>query len=473
MMNNNTETIRSENLPPIPQINREKGLGMLSLLPDDVFTYGILLPFLNGCEVARSLTTVSKAMLVISEAPDLWRRLLLEKWKKYGLQTEFHFLNNWKQTFVYYYCLKELNNRYLFEKFQNFGKQLYLRWDLVQKTQMKQLVYPDTGEIDRIDATKWSVEQFTETYVKTQRPVIITNALHDWKAFNEWNKDDGKLLLERYGDVAFRTDAADYVMKEEPSDEVQQTPTPSEEEKKKKKRDKAVKMRLRDFLQYMKDNQDEDPIYTFDYKFVERTRGRMLEEYSVPKFFPEDLFEKYLSLSQRPHFRWIVIGCARSGSGWHMDPHKTSAWNALVKGTKRWAFYPMNMLPDLIKEEIEGEDVENLYNLPLDEPLEWFTEDYYEICQAGQKPWECTQFEGDLLYVPSTWWHIVLNIEDTISITPNFCDRYNFLHVMKDLYKTDLKFFELMKEKVMQDEELKQQMLYFEQSVQPTLQKSA
>lgn len=74
-------------------------------------------------------------------------------------------------------------------------------------------------------------------------------------------------------------------------------------------------------------------ILGFFSQFGEAAPG-LLDDYSVPYLFREDLFD-VLDGDKRPPFRWLIIGPERSGASWHVDPSLTSAWNTLLSGRKR------------------------------------------------------------------------------------------------------------------------------------------
>ena len=107
-----------------------------------------------------------------------------------------------------------------------------------------------------------------------------------------------------------------------------------------------IRMTMGDYISYMRSQSDEMPLYIFDSKFAKKCPS-LLQDYNAHTSFPwlrHDLFEP-LGVSHRPDFRWLVIGPARTGAPFHVDPNHTSAWNMCVSGRKRWALYPPNCIP--------------------------------------------------------------------------------------------------------------------------------
>ena len=234
--------------------------------------------------------------------------------------------------------------------------------------------------------------EFTTNW--TDKPFILTEPVRKWPVFSRWSEAN---MLAKYGDVMFRAEAVDWPLKT--------------------------------YVDYMSDNQDESPLYLFDRNFVEKMDlavGTINEsEYWPPECFGEDLFSVFSH--ERPDCRWLIVGPERSGSTFHKDPNATSAWNAVLGGSKYWIMFPSGHgvppPPGVFVSEDQSE---------VTSPLsiaEWLISFHGEARKTpGCKEAVCN--EGEVLHVPSGWWHLVINLSPSIAITQNFVPERQLVNVL-------------------------------------------
>ncbi|CAL1140067.1 unnamed protein product, partial [Cladocopium goreaui] len=176
----------------------------------------------------------------------------------------------------------------------------------------------------------------------------------------------------------------------------------------------GIRLRMNDFIDYLKKQEDDSPLYLFDHCFGEYPSTRaLLKHYSVPPVFGQDLLELLGPL--RPPYRWLLIGPRRSGSTLHKDPLGTSAWNALISGRKLWVLFPPGTPAEKLRPEVAA-----------DSAAAWFL--LWWRRKREEWPLEAIEFiqePGEIVFVPARWWHAVLNLEDTIAVTQNFCNEWN------------------------------------------------
>ena len=280
--------------------------------------------------------------------------------------------------------------------------------------------------LPRVDASAMTPHRFIQDFESINRPVVVTGLCADWPSTRgEWRRD---ALLANHGDTKFTVG--------------------------------GYEMSLTDFYTYGDGARDDLPLYLFDKNFCEKA-PQLSTQYKTPDIFADDLFA-LLGETQRPDYRWLIAGCERSGSSFHKDPNATSAWNAVVYGRKKWILFRPDTPPPGVHPSADGSSVVQPVTL-----VEWYMNFYQHVYEdeedvesetddeeetgSGRKrrregvnvPREKSDGSprvmegicgpGDVLFVPSGWWHMALNLEECVAVTQNFCSPRTLPKVLRFL----------------------------------------
>ncbi|CAE7262076.1 jmjd6 [Symbiodinium sp. CCMP2456] len=250
-----------------------------------------------------------------------------------------------------------------------------------------------TLPIPRVKRGELSAEEFLKEFAAKSRPVIIEDACSSWPASSRWSLD---ALEERFRHVDFKVGKTD--------------------------KGKNIQLKMKYFADYCRHQRDDSPLYLFETKVDETSAMRhLLSDFEMPDLFPDDWFA-LMNPDARPPHRWWCIGPKRPNSKVHTDPLGTAAWNALTHGVKRWVLFEPSTPKRIAKGKDvlqKGEDTEAV--MYFDFILPRLKEAYPDV-----KTYEGLQRPGDIIFVPGDWWHGVLNLQDCVAVTQNYCGRDNF-----------------------------------------------
>ncbi|KAF9573223.1 hypothetical protein EC968_008861 [Mortierella alpina] len=373
-------------------IARAASLGRFCLLPDSLTVNCILT--LLGPKDLHSLMLTSRHLYIFARNDLVWRRLFFATRDRRS--TRLIFRGSWLLTYLFptpehdESCANYLRDNSV-PAIQDVSSEfLHHQW-LRSNTSFAYFYPPPPapptpaiGENRPVNPiipvenyNDLDQETFYRRYGYPNRPVMIQNSgVESWPAWKQWTLEAlaAKVLISNIDSD------------NEPS----------------------FRLCFKDFLHYLLYNKDQDPLYLFDPYFAD----------AVPEM--ELAYEAKGDL--RPPYRWLLIGPQRTGAPWHTDPSGTSAWNTLLSGHKRWALYPPHMIPP-------GHDPTSPTRLTS---VAWYL-DVYPFLPQESRPIEIVQNPGETIYVPSGWWHMVLNMDHTVAVTQNFADDSNIIQVKQSM----------------------------------------
>ncbi|KAK3337134.1 hypothetical protein B0T19DRAFT_348718 [Cercophora scortea] len=359
-----------------------KAIGTFQVLPDEMLAQ--FLEFLDK-RTLRLLGYTCRFLFAHCISDELWKSIFLES--DSAKQSSFEWLGSWRSTVLGFAPEQQLR----IDCSNVFSDVLHRPFVCSQISLHRYTSnIPAVNEIARFEDLSYS--EFAEKWSNT--PFILTKCIQSWPAYKSWSI---VTLLKQYSDVSFRAEAVDWPFST--------------------------------YCQYMLHSSDESPLYLFDRKFAEKMKLEVDKgegaAYWKPDCFGPDLFE--LLGPERPAHRWLIIGPERSGSTFHKDPNATSAWNAVIQGAKYWIMFPSSVSVPGVYVSKDSSEVTSPLSI-----AEWLLEFHAEARQLR----ECREGickAGEILHVPSGWWHLVVNLEPGIALTQNFVPKSHLVNVLSFL----------------------------------------
>jgi ribosomal protein L16 Arg81 hydroxylase len=224
-----------------------------------------------------------------------------------------------------------------------------------------------------------SIKEFNREYRSPGKPVVIKDAVEDWKARTTWTFE---FFKSHYGDnhvMVYRYRGEKY----KPAD--------------------ATRMRLADYIDGVSSGDwTSFPYYIRDNWALLRNNPALASDYSFPKYF-FDWFS-LLPPFMRLQYPRIFIGPNGSITPLHLDIWGTHAWLTQLVGRKRWILFAPDQRPLLYDHQVDP-------NRP----------DYqrFPLFRQAQGV-ECTIGPGETVFVPGGWAHWVESLDSSISLSSNY-----------------------------------------------------
>lgn len=265
--------------------------------------------------------------------------------------------------------------------------------------------YTFNHSLDSIDhRSGLSQEEFEQIY-DGKWPVLLTDVVTEWPAF-KWTKE---FFIKNYGDERV-------TVKISQGDETYG----SVEE-------------LRHMIPLLTTSELQQWLYIEDELFFP-SHPELKNDLGHIPYLKEDFFSLFPK-EVRPWDSMLLWGGRHSKSPLHMDPYNWTGTNAVIKGRKKWKLFPPGQddLLYITKGQNCGFPLEcRKYNSLIDT----FNPDlktYPKFSHAHSIDFE--QKTGELLIIPTGWYHQAYNMEETLAVSGQVMNLHNYLSVLEEILK--------------------------------------
>eukprot|EP00933_Yihiella_yeosuensis_P065434 TRINITY_DN6923_c0_g1_i3.p1 TRINITY_DN6923_c0_g1~~TRINITY_DN6923_c0_g1_i3.p1 ORF type:complete len:522 (-),score=60.30 TRINITY_DN6923_c0_g1_i3:123-1688(-) len=226
--------------------------------------------------------------------------------------------------------------------------------------------------IDRMHISELTEEVFNKTYFR-KKPLIITGVLEG---------EDGQQLLKDWS----RSNVEKTLNKKEVQIGYSRELVSLNQGRGNKKLSMKKYLQKLDKLALQPpENRTRDPRYLFDKDnllkdpALSETRNKMMR-----------VFGSTLGKNLEDKDMWsVLVGTSNASVQWHRH---SDAYNLILYGLKRWWLYPPATAPPV--------------HFPAFFPVYIWFEDVYPTIEESRRPIECQQNPGELIYLPSGWYHM-------------------------------------------------------------------
>ena len=247
------------------------------------------------------------------------------------------------------------------------------------------LIWTPVDSVER--RSNLSYQEFVREYASVGKPVIITDATKNWKALKKWSMD---FFKSEYGSAKV------YITSYKTGTKVNDRT--------------YVSKSVSDYIDIRTSSTCDQLFYLSAFHIG--NHPELWEDCEEPIYLnnwyrklPLEIFQKYLNDTYD-----ILIGQKDTSVGLHCDGRHDQAWVAVISGRKQVVL----LSPDQGKYVYEGQ-------------VDCFNPDLQKYpLYANAKPVECIINQGEMLYIPSDWWHHLKNLEDTIGLSLNTINEWSY-----------------------------------------------